>query len=59
MMVKAKDVVRDAPELVAAAPTNSPQPGSPTLGSELVPHAASLAREVSCRVQEFSRQLKK
>jgi len=45
MKVKAKDVdvVRNAPVVVAAAPVNSRQPGSPTLFSELVPHAASLA----------------
>jgi hypothetical protein len=44
MIVKAKDVVRYAKELVAAAQTNSRRLSSPTLRSELVPHAASLAR---------------
>ena len=37
MLAKAKDVLRDAPVLVAAAPINSRQSGNPTLPSELVP----------------------
>jgi hypothetical protein len=44
MILKAKDVVRDALLWIAAASPNSRLPCSPTLPSHLVPHAASLAR---------------
>jgi hypothetical protein len=37
MLAKAKDVLRDAPVLVATAPINSRQSGNPTLPSEFVP----------------------
>jgi hypothetical protein len=44
MIVKAKDVVRDAPVLVAAASVNSRESSSPTLPSELVPSRPAPAR---------------
>jgi hypothetical protein len=55
MVVEAKDVVRDAPVLVAAASVNSRESSSPTLPSELVPRSGS-ARALGCltRVQDFS-----
>ena len=55
MVTKAKDVVRDVPMMLvlAAAPNNSRQLRSPTLPSELVPHAACARAEVSRRVREF------
>jgi hypothetical protein len=53
MVANAKDVVRDAPMVLAAAPINSRQLRSPTLPSELVPHAACARAEGSRRVQEF------
>jgi hypothetical protein len=39
MLVKVKDVGRDAPVVVTVAPINSRQSSSPTLPSELVPCA--------------------
>lgn len=55
MLVKAKDVVRDAPVLVAAAPVDSRDSSSPTLRSELVPHASGAhALEYLARVQDFT-----
>jgi hypothetical protein len=55
MLVKAKDVVRDAPVLVAAAPVDSRDSSSPTLRSELVPPAAGAhAPRYFARVQNFT-----
>jgi hypothetical protein len=55
MLVKAKDVVRDAPVLVAAAAVDSRDSSSPTLRSELVPRAASAhAHRYLARVQDFT-----
>jgi hypothetical protein len=53
MVIKAKDVVRDAPMVLAAAPNNSRQLRSPTLPSELVPRAACARADAFRRVQEF------
>jgi hypothetical protein len=44
MVVKAKDVVRDAPVVVAAAPVNSRESRSSTLPPELVPVRPAPAR---------------
>jgi hypothetical protein len=54
MVTKAKDVVRDALMVLAAAPILFHQPRSSTLPSELVPHAGSARAERSRRVHEFS-----
>jgi hypothetical protein len=55
MVVKAKDVVRDASVSVAAAPVDSRNSSSPTLRSELVPRAAGAhALEYLARVQDFT-----
>jgi hypothetical protein len=60
MFLRAKDVARDAPVLVAATPSNFRQLSSPTLPSELVPQAAcARASEVSRRVEESSLQFTK
>jgi hypothetical protein len=55
MIVKAKDVVRDAPVLVAAASVNSRESSSPTVPSELVPPTAGAhAARYLARVQDFT-----
>ena len=59
MLVKAKDVVRDAPVLVAAASVNSRESSSPTLPSELVPARPAPARPDALTEFKISLHFKK
>jgi len=59
MVVHAKDVLRDAPVLIAAAPIKSRESSSLTLPSELVPRAAGAgALGYLARVQDFTAHFK-